>query len=93
MEEKRVNNSHILKNNKNELSLPDTMTYYKDIAMKTSWYWLGDRQEFQWNGTEKPGQTHSYTETCYMTEVALYIRGERMDRLLNGSGKVGCPND
>lgn len=40
------------------LMLPNFQTYYKDIVIKTVWYYLKDRQRDQWNRESRNTPTH-----------------------------------
>jgi hypothetical protein len=46
--------------------MPDLKLYYREIVIKTAWYWYNDRKVDQWNGTENSEMyPHTYSHFIF----------------------------
>jgi uncharacterized protein (DUF736 family) len=53
-------------NNTVGITIPDFKLYYRDIAIKTAWYWHTNRNEDQLNRTEDLDMnSHFYAHLCF----------------------------
>jgi hypothetical protein len=44
-----------------EIIMPDLKLFYREIVIRTAWYWYSDRQVDQWNRSEDPEMnSHTY---------------------------------
>ena len=64
------------------ISIPDLKQYYREIVVKTAWYWYSDRQVDQWNRAEDPEMNpHTYGHLVF-DKGANFIQWKK-DTLFN----------
>jgi hypothetical protein len=54
------------KSNARGITIPNFNLYYRDRAIKTSWFWHKNRYEYQWKRIEDPDMNpHSYAHLIF----------------------------
>ena len=79
------------KNRARRIRLLDFRLYYKDIVIKTVWYWHKDRNIDQWNKIESPEINPCTYGYLSLTKEARIYNGEKTISLASGAGKTGQP--
>ena len=81
----------ILNNKKTSrgITIPNLKLYYREIVVKTAWYWYRDRLEDQWNGIEDPEMNpYTYGHLIFDKE-AKAIQYKKRAFLTNSAGSTG----